>query len=73
MNVSSHTEPRSKSPSVVEERVTVPEFARRVHRNRQTVYSWIRQGRMPPGSVVRVLSHLEINWTVFEKSIRTVA
>lgn len=65
--------PSKPGPPPTAERVTIPEFARRVHRNRQTVYAWIRQGRMPPGSVVRVLSHLEINWTIFEKSIRTVA
>jgi hypothetical protein len=56
-----------------QELVTIPQFAQRVHRNRQTVYGWIRTGKMPPGCIVMVQGHLEINWTVYQRSIRTVA
>jgi hypothetical protein len=55
-----------------DEIITVREFARRVHRDRHTVYKWIREGRMPPGTVVLVQGHLEINWTVYMRSIRPV-
>jgi hypothetical protein len=57
---------------VQHERITLAEFARRVHRSRHTVYVWIRERRMPAGSVVNVNGHPEIDWTVFEESIRTV-
>jgi hypothetical protein len=60
-------------PPRVHERLTVPEFAKRVHRNRQTVYGWIRTHQMPAGSVVKVHGHLEIDWTVYEEqSIQAV-
>jgi len=55
------------------ELLTIPQFAEKVHRNRQTVYGWIRTGKMPPESVVMVQGHLEVNFTVYRQSIRTVA
>jgi len=55
-----------------DEMLTVPQFAERVHRNRQTAYGWIRNGKMPPGSVVMVQGHLEVNYTVFRQSIKPV-
>lgn len=54
------------------ERLTIPEFAARVHRDKRTVYKWIRLRQMPEGSVVRVQGHLEIDWTVYEESISPV-
>jgi len=56
-----------------EEMLTVPQFAKRVHRNRQTAYAWIRNGKMPAGSVVMVQGHLEVNYTVYRQSIKPVA
>jgi hypothetical protein len=53
---------------VPHERITIEEFARRVHRKKGAVYKWIRLKQMPPGSVVRVHGHLEIIWTVYEKA-----
>ena len=53
-------------PAVEDEFVTVTEFARRVHRNRRTIYDWIRQRRMPPGTVFDVHGHLEISWTAWQ-------
>jgi len=55
------------------ELLTIPQFAEKVHRNRQTVYGWIRTGKMPPESVVMVQGHLEVNYSVYRQSIRTVA
>jgi predicted DNA-binding transcriptional regulator AlpA len=50
--------------------LTVPQFAERVHRSRHTVYAWIRQGKMPPNTVLDVQGHIEIDYTEFKKSIR---
>jgi len=55
------------------ELLTIPQFAEKIHRNRQTVYGWIRTGRMPAGCVVLVQGHLEIDWTRYRESIKTVA
>ena len=47
----------------------VKQFAREhVHRNHRTVYSWIKSGRMPEGSVVDVMGHLEIDVDVFMRN-----
>lgn len=55
------------------ERLTIAEFAARVHRNPKTVYKWIRLRQMPAGAVVRVQGHLEIDWTVYSESIQPVS
>ena len=52
------------------ELLTVPEFARRVGRNKMTAYKWIRLGQMPPGSVVEVQRLLRINWTIYARFVR---
>lgn len=52
--------------------VTVAEFARRVHRNKRTVYQWIKNREMPSGSVVLVHGHLEIDWAAWQKSVQRV-
>jgi len=65
------TLPSSFDPS--HELLTVPEFAKRVGRNKMTVYKWIRLGQMPPGSVVEVQKLLRIDWTIYAKSIRVRA
>ena len=55
------------------ERITLMEFARRVHRTRKTIYRWLREpGKMPAGSVLWVSGHVEIDWTVFKASIRAI-
>lgn len=52
------------------ERITLDEFARRIHRTRHTVYRWLREGKLPAGSVLWVSGHREIDWDVFKASIR---
>jgi len=53
--------------------ITVPEFAKRVHRDRRTVYAWIRTGKLPKGIVYMVCGHLEIDWKLFtEKHLKSV-
>ena len=69
--VMDRTLPSSFDPS--HELLTVPEFAKRVGRNKMTVYKWIRLGQMPPGSVVEVQKLLRIDWTIYAKSIRVRA
>jgi len=54
------------------EYLTVPQFAKRVHRDRQTVYGWIRTRKMPEGSVLMVHGHLEVDWTVWQSQVRRV-
>jgi hypothetical protein len=63
----------AQSGSVTDhEMLTVPQFAKRVHRNRQTCYGWIRTRKMPPGSVVMVHGHLEVDWTVWQQGLTKV-
>jgi len=50
------------------ETLTVKEFARRVHRSQHTVWRWIRTGQMPPGTVLDVQGHYEIDWTLFSQA-----
>ena len=52
------------------ERITLVEFSRRVHRTLHTVYRWLKEGKLPAGSVLWVNGHREIDWTVFKASIR---
>jgi hypothetical protein len=68
MSAATVTTPQEFDPT--HELLTVPEFARRVGRNKMTVYKWIRLGQMPPGSVVYVQKLLRIDWTIYAKSIR---
>lgn len=60
-------------PNTEHERITVAEFARRVHRNPKTAYKWIRLKQLPAGALIRVQGHYEIDWTVYSESIRPVA
>ena len=57
----------STSNGASRERITIAEFAKRVHRKKGAVYKWIRLKQMPPGSVLRVHGHLEIDWTAYEE------
>ena len=54
------------------ETLTIPQFAKRVHRDRRTVYGWIKKGEMPEGSVLTIQGHLEIDWTIYSQSIRVI-
>jgi hypothetical protein len=57
---------RSEEP----EFVTVPEFAKRVHRDKHTIYQRIREKKMPKGTVFLVLGHIEVDWKAWVRSLR---
>jgi len=67
----SHQDKRPKTSAEME-LLTVPQFSQRVGRNRQTVYFWIRSGKMSSESVVMVQGSLRINWPVYQQSIRSL-
>jgi len=52
--------------------LTVAQFAARVHLKPRAIYKRIRLGQMPLGTVVEVLGHYHIDWTVFKASIKKV-
>ena len=56
------------------EYLTFPEFSARVHLKPGAVYKWRRQGKMPPGSVVRFPGKhgYMVDWTVYEAAIRPI-
>jgi hypothetical protein len=72
MTATVHAMKKSDDFDGTHETLTVPQFAKRIHRDRQTVYWWIRNKKMPPGTVLSVQGHLEIDWTVYQQSIRKV-
>jgi hypothetical protein len=59
------------SVSADHEFITVPEFARRVHRSPITIWARIRNRQMPKGTVFDVLGHKEIDWTAWVAIVRT--
>lgn len=63
-------QPQEFDPS--HELLTIPEFAARIKRSTRAVYKAIRQGRMPPGSVVYLPQSgaMRINWTVYAAAVR---
>jgi len=63
---------RVDKPSAKSGMLTIPQFAQQVQRNRQTVYGWIRTGKMPAGAVVMIQGSLRINWPVYQQSIRSL-
>ena len=48
--------------------ISVPDFARRVHRKPGAIYKRIRLEQMPPGTVVKQLDRKMIDWTEFKRS-----
>lgn len=59
-------------PAGGNELLTVQEFARRVGRNSDTIYRWIKRGEMPEGSVVMVHGMLRIDWQVYQSQLKVV-
>jgi hypothetical protein len=59
------------SVSADHEFITVPEFARRVHRSPITIWARIRNRRMPTGTVFDVMGHIEIDWTTWVAIVRS--
>jgi len=62
------------TPSMNErhETLTIKQFSERVHLSPKAIYKRIRLNQMPPGCVVRVLGHYEIDWTVYEQSVERI-